>query len=347
VNIRRFFPGTGAIVAFVVVMAVAVAGNIQTNDQILLPLPAKAIDAQVLSVAGHPPRAHRGTLYFTFVREEQANLLTKLYHQYFDPDATILPNEAIFGKPAPSQKDQQLLQQQNVEAMLGSKTQAALAALNALGATIQDEHVLVAQVSPASKATGKLHPNDVILTADGRAVHSSQQLVDVLQGVRPGAPVALLVSHQGAPDLHLTIPTIRNPTDGRAIIGIQPHNVTFRSDPRLPYSVTIDPGDVAGPSAGLMFALSIVDRLSPGDLTHGHKIAGTGTIDNDGYVGPIGGVKQKVIGARKTGATYFFVPAYCDANTCNYKEALPYAKGITLIKVNTLAEALAALRRLK
>jgi len=347
VNIRRFFPGTGAIIAFLVVMAVAVTGNIQTNDQILLPLQAKAIDAGVLSVSGHPPQANRGTLYFTFVREEQANLLTKLYHQYFDPDATILPNAAIYNTSTPSQQQVQQVQQQNVEAMLGSKTQATLAALNALGTTIQDEHVLVAQVSPTSKAVGKLHPNDVILAADGRDVHSSQQLIKVLQGVRPGTPVALLVSHQGAPDLRLTIPTIRNPMDGRAIIGIQPHNVTFRSDPRLPYRVTIDQGDVAGPSAGLMFALSIINRLSSTDLTHGYKIAGTGTIDNDGYVGPIGGVKQKVIGARQAGAKYFLVPAYCDANTCNYKEALPYAKGITLIKVNTLDDALTALRKLK
>ena len=344
---RQFFPGTGAIVAFLAVMAVAVTANIQTNDQILLPLPAKAIDAQVLSVAGHPPQPHRGTLYFTFVREEQSNLLAKLYHQYFDPSATILPNAAIYNTSTPSQQQVQKVQQENVEAMLSSKTQATLAALNALGATIPDEHVLVLQVESTSKAVGKLHPNDVILAANGHDVHSRQQLTKVVQSLRPGAPVALLISHQGAPNLRLTVPTIRNPNDGRAIIGILPHNITFRSDPRLPYSVTIDPGDVAGPSAGLMFALSIINRLSPTDLAHGYKIAGTGTIDNDGYVGSIGGVKQKVIGARQAGAKYFFVPAECDQYACNYKEALPYAKGITLIPVNTLDDALAALHRLK
>jgi len=338
-------PGTGAIIAFVVVMAVAVTGNIQTNDQILLPLPAEAIDAHVLSVAGHPPRPNRGTLYFTFVREEQANLLTKLYHQYFDPDATIVPNAVIYGTAAPSQQQQQQVQQQNVRDMTTSQTAAALAAFNIMGAVVPDEHVAVALVYKDSKAVGKLRPNDVILAANGRDVHSSQQLVKALQPVRPGASVRLLVEQGNARTVHVTVATI--PHNGRAIIGIAPHNITLRSNPRLPYDVKFDTGDVAGPSAGLMFALSIVNRFSPTDLTHGLKIAGTGTINADGFVGPIGGVKQKVIGARHTGAKYFFVPAYCQPDSCNYKEALPYAKGITLLPVNTIDDALAALRKLK
>jgi PDZ domain-containing protein len=160
-----------------------------------------------------------------------------------------------------------------------------------------------------------------------------------VQALRPGAPVTLLVSRPAADDdrtLHLTVPTIR--LSGKAAIGIrlQP---SLRAD--LPLKVTIDSGDIQGPSAGLMFALSIVNRLSPVDLTHGHKIAGTGTIDLFGNVGPIGGVKQKVIGARQAGAQYFFVPVD------NYAEARPYAQGITLIRVNTLQQALNVLHGLR
>jgi len=345
VNIRRFLPGTGAIVAFLVVMVVAVTGNIQTNEQILLPLPAEAITAQVLYVAGHPVQPRRGTLYFTFVQEQPATLLTKLYHQYFDPNATILPNTAIYTTSTPSQQQVDQVQQQNIVDMTDSKTAAALAAFNALGKVVPDEYVSVLQVYKDSKAAGKLRPNDVILAADGHAVHSSQQLIDVLQPVRPGASVSLRIKRQGTSTFRLTVPTIAH--GGRAIIGIVPQNITLQANPRLPDTITFDTGNVAGPSAGLMFTLGIINRLSSTDLTHGYKIAGTGTIDANGFVGPIGGVKQKVIGARQVGAKYFFVPAYCDTNTCNYKEALPYAKGITLIPVNTVDDALAALRKLK
>jgi len=345
VNIRRFLPGTGAIVAFLVVMVVAVTGNIQTNEQILLPLPAEAITAQVLYVAGHPVQPRRGTLYFTFVQEQPATLLTKLYHQYFDPNATILPNTAIYTTSTPSQQQVDQVQQQNIVDMTDSKTAAALAAFNALGKVVPDEYVSVLQVYKDSKAAGKLRPNDVILAADGHAVHSSQQLIDVLQPVRPGASVSLRIKRQGTSTFRLTVPTIAH--GGRAIIGIVPQNITLQANPRLPDTITFDTGNVAGPSAGLMFTLGIINRLSSTDLTHGYKIAGTGTIDANGFVGPIGGVKQKVIGARQVGAKYFFVPAYCDSNTCNYKEALPYAKGITLIPVNTVDDALAALRKRK
>jgi PDZ domain-containing protein len=96
-----------------------------------------------------------------------------------------------------------------------------------------------------------------------------------------------------------------------------------------------------------MFALSIVNRLSSVDLTHGHKIAGTGQIYADGSVAPVGGVKQKVIGARESGAQIFFVPADCVPGACNYQEARPYARGMKLVPVATLDQALDFLRHLR
>jgi PDZ domain-containing protein len=195
---------------------------------------------------------------------------------------------------------------------------------------------------------GKLHVNDVILAANGHPVHTPEELRKVVQALRPATLVALLVRRPtatGPRTLSLVVRTIS--LAGTTVIGILPR-LTFTADPSpLPYQVTIDNGDVEGPSAGLMFALSIVNRLSPVDLTHGHKIAGTGEISPDGIVGPVGGVKQKVIGAREAGAQIFFVPADCGPGACNYRDARPYAGSMRLVPVSTLDQALDFLRHLR
>jgi PDZ domain-containing protein len=317
---------------------VAASSVIQTNNLIFLPAPAEAIDSHI-AVAGHPFPAHRGTFYITFVEEPQATVLMTVW-EHFNPDATIVPLSDYYGTNVPSSSQRQ---QQSVAEMIDSQKAAELAAFNALGHPAAGEQVSVTGIDNTSKAVGKLQINDVILQANGQPVHTPQQLRQVVQRLQPGAPVALLVrrpvSRRDIRTFRLTIPTIR--LTGRTVIGITP-GLTFDSMPtHLPYNVKINSGDIGGPSAGLMFALSIINRLSPVDLTHGYRIAGTGTIDPDGNVGPIGGVKQKVIGARVSGARYFFVPA-----NENYDEAKPYAKGITLVPVYTLDEAIAFLRHL-
>lgn len=342
-KLGRIITVTATVVTFLLVIGVAVAWNIGTKDLIMLPAPAEAIDAHI-SIAGHPRPPGRGTFYITFVDEPQANLLTRLFES-FNPDATIVPLTVYYGPNVPPSAQQQ---KQNIADMLDSKQNAQLAAFNVLGYAVPGEQVAVAGILQQSHAQGKLRVDDVILQVNGREVHTPVELRQAVQRVMPGDPVSLLVSRATSGDtrtLHLTVPTIRNDT-GAAAIGIYPR-VTFNAFPsHLPYKVTINTDNVEGPSAGLMFALAIINRLSPIDLTHGHKIAGTGTINADGTVGPIGGVKQKVIGAREAGARYFFVPASCDQYSCNYKEAKPYARGITLVPVNTLDDALSFLHRL-
>jgi PDZ domain-containing protein len=145
--------------------------------------------------------------------------------------------------------------------------------------------------------------------------------------------------------LRLVVRTIR--LGGATVIGIVPR-LTFTADPsHVPYRVTIDNGNVEGSSAGLMLALSIINRLSPVDLTHGYRIAGTGEIASDGAVAPVGGVKQKVIGAREAGAQIFFVPADCVPGACNYQVARRYAGGMRIVPVSTLDQALDVLRHLR
>lgn len=334
----RIITSAATVITFLLVVTVAVSWSISTNDIIMVPAPAEAIDSHI-TVAGHPLQAHRGTFYITFVDEPQANLLTKFYES-FNPDATILPLSAYYGPNIPPPAVQQ---KQNIAAMIDSQKAAQLAAFNALGHPVPGEQVAVAQVDKQSHAFGKLLGGDIILQVDGRAVHTPSQLRQEVQRLQPGAPVSLLVSRvaSGRPrTFKLTVPTIRN-TTGTAAIGIFP-SLSFSKIPTdLPYKVTIDSGNIEGPSAGLMFTLAIINRLSPVDLTHGHKIAGTGEIDADGNVLPIGGVKQKVIGAQQAGAQYMFVPVD------NYQEAKPYATHLTLVPVYTLDDALAYLQHLR
>jgi Lon-like protease len=342
VKLRRIAAGVAAL-AFLLVLAVAVSSNIQTNNLIFLPAPAEAIDRHI-TVAGHPLRPHRGSFYITFVYEQQANLLSEFY-QRFNPNATIVPLRDYYGSTIPSAAQQQ---KESIAEMITSKQAAELAAFNALGYAVPGEAVAVGNIDRQSHAVGKLQVNDVILAANGHPVHTPDELRKVVQALRPGTPVALLVRRPASTQprtLRLMVRTIS--LTGTTVIGILPR-LTFTAAPsHLPYPVAIDNGEIEGPSAGLIFALSIINRLSPVDLTHGHKIAGTGEIYPDGAVALVGGVKQKVIGARESGAQIFFVPAACEPGACNYRDARPYAKGMQLVPVYTLAQALDFLRHLR
>lgn len=336
-RIRRYLPGTAVVIAFLVVVAAAVSWSIKTNDIIFLPSPAEAIDTKI-TVADHPLPPHHGTLYITFVLEEQANLLNKFYYQHFDPDATILSSQTVYGTSAPPPSSQQ--QQQGQAQMLSSKENAEVAAFNALGYDLPGEVVAITAIEKNSHAYGRLRAGDVVVSANGHAVHTPRELVAVVQAAGVNHPVTLKVRRGGSKTLTFIVRTIRSKDTGKAIVGVGVQTV-FLKKPRLPYKVTINSGDIGGPSAGLMFSLGIYNHLSRTDITHGYKIAGTGEIDASGAVYPIGGVKQKVIGAREAGAKYFIVP-----RQYNYAEAKPYAKGIRLLPVNTVYDALAALKKL-
>ncbi|WP_441349077.1 S16 family serine protease [Streptomyces sp. NTH33] len=123
----------------------------------------------------------------------------------------------------------------------------------------------------------------------------------------------------------------------RAIVGI-----SAGTDHTFPFTIDIKLADVGGPSAGLMFALGIYDKLTPGSLTGGKFVAGTGTIDDNGKVGPIGGIEMKTVGARDKGAQFFLTPA---DNCASAAKDTP--SGLTLVKVNTMGDALAALKDIR
>ena len=233
-KLRRIGPGAAAALAFVLLVAVAVSWNIQTNDLIFLPAPAEAIDSHI-TVAGHPPRTHRGSFYITFVYEQQANLLTELY-QRFNPNATIVPLRDYYGNTIPSAAQQQ---KESIAEMISSKQAAELAAFNALGYAVPGEAVAVGAIDRQSHAVGKLRVNDVILAANGHPVRTPEELRKVVQALRPATPLALLVRRPtatGPRTLRLVVRTIS--LAGTTVIGILPR-LTFTADPSpLPYRVT-------------------------------------------------------------------------------------------------------------
>jgi PDZ domain-containing protein len=195
----------------------------------------------------------------------------------------------------------------------------------------------VAALTDGTPAFGKLQIADRILKVDGTVVTGPKQVVDLVRKHKPGENVVFLVNRKGK-RVTETLTTAANPDDATIpFVGITP-DVSYE----FPFQVKIELDDVGGPSAGMMFALGIIEVLTPEEITGGKNIAGTGTIDDDGTVGKIGGIQMKILGAKKSGATVFLVPA----DNCREAMANP-PKGIQLVKVSTLADAVNALTALR
>jgi PDZ domain-containing protein len=222
--------------------------------------------------------------------------------------------------------------------MLDSQDAATAAALSQLGIKPASTSVAVGGFSTGSPSAGKLALGDRIVAVNGTAVSTPDQLTAQIGRVKPGQAVRITYQRGGGPRQTVSITTAAAPGDARRpIIGITPTRKSV-----YPVTVKIGLKDVGGPSAGLMFAIGIVDLLTPGDLAGGRTIAGTGEITQNGSVGAIGGIQQKLLGARRSGATVFLVPA---DNCPEASQATP--KGLRLVKVGTLADALGSLEALR
>jgi PDZ domain-containing protein len=251
---------------------------------------------------------------------------------WLDPTVAIVPEELLY----PPDITAEQAQEEAATQMSDSQQNAKVAALRYLGHDVPTL-VTVASLTKNSASEGKLEAGDVILSVDGTPVSNPDELRAAINKVSPGQTVLLGVQRTGQ-KLDVKVTTSADPSDAkRPLIGIVPG-----TDYVLPFKIDIDLRDVGGPSAGLMFALGIIDKLTPESLTNGKTIAGTGTIDADGSVGPIGGIQQKMVGAKRNGATVFFVPA---GNCSDAKGAKP--KGLQLVKVSKLSDAVHALETLR
>lgn len=247
---------------------------------------------------------------------------------WLDSSRAVVPLDSVFPEGVTTEERDE----RNAMLMVDSQHEATAAALHELGYDTGADVEVVAAVED-SPADGVLEEGDIVEQADGVDVTSASELRAAIQESE-GAPVELTV-RRADEQLQLEITPEKTESDGVTtwLIGI-----TLTTEYDFPFDVSIQLDNVGGPSAGMMFALGIVDELTPGELTGGNDIAGTGTIDATGAVGPIGGIRQKLYGARDAGADYFLAPASnCDEVVGHIPD------GLHVIKTSTLTESLDAL----
>ena len=286
----------------------------------------------LISVEGTETYETGGTLDLTTVQvvdnRERTPSWFELALAWMDASRAVVPLDAVFPEGVTTeQRDER-----NAMLMVDSQHEATAAALNELGYDTGAEVVVVDAVE-GSPADGLLEADDVITAIDGTPVTSATALREAIQEAG-GDPVALTVRRDGA-EQTVEITPEEQTQDGTTtwLIGI-----TLRTDYDFEVDVTIQLDNVGGPSAGMMFALGIIDTLAPGELNGGKEGAGTGTIDAEGTVGPIGGIRQKLYGARDAGADYFLAPeANCDEVVGHVPD------GLQVIRTATLDDSLAAL----
>jgi PDZ domain-containing protein len=249
---------------------------------------------------------------------------------WLTPDNAVVPSSEIFS----SGQTQQQVVQQDTQQMLGSQQDATAAALCYLNLSYQTVDSVAATVK-GTPAYGTVQSGDVITAVDGQRVSCHHDVVTMIRDRKPGAPVTLTVDRKGVTK---TITLVTKDVSGQAVVGIQLASPKYV----FPFTVKINLPDIGGPSAGMMFALGIIDKLSPSSLTDGRFIAGTGEISPAGAVQPIGGIQQKMAGARAAGATVFLTPA---ANCADTAGAVP--AGLRLVKVSSLAGAVTDLRAIE
>jgi Lon-like protease len=286
-----------------------------------------------IEISGHrifPTNGHLNmvTVSYQGGPSDGFNLFTAL-QAWLSPHEAVVPESELFG----TDLTQQQVTRQDTQQMVSSQELAQAAALCQLGIpyTVLDTVVQVGQGTPAA---GVLKPRDVITAVDGKKLTCRADAGTMIRARKPGAPVRLTVDRNGTTH-EFRMKTID--AKGKAVVGVDV-NETYK----FPFQVRINIGNIGGPSAGLMFALGIMDKLTPHGLTGGRFVAGTGEISANGAVSPIGGIQQKMAGARAAGATVFLTPA---ANCPDTAGAVP--PGMRLIKVATLAGAVSALKALQ
>ncbi len=328
---------TIAVSAALLVALVSVAGLLPVPYVAMSPGPTENTlgaygGTDVIVIEGQETFPTEGNLDLTTVLVTRADAEVQLLdalRMWVDPEIAIIPREQIY----PADVRAEVVSERNAEQMVTSQQNAIAAALRELDIVVLDR-VVVESIVEGAPALDLLEAGDVILAVDGTEVAAANEVGELITTREPGEDVIFTVKRDGE-QLEITVPTEQAAQgDPRAVVGILPA-MGFE----LPFEIEITLGEeIGGPSAGLVFALGIVDKLTPGALTEGAYVAGTGTIEADGTVGPIGGIQQKVSAARDVGADVFLVPA----DDCSAAVAAG-VEGIQLVRVETLADARASL----
>jgi Lon-like protease len=323
-----------AIVALLGAQVVAMAG-IDTPWIAFEPGSATSTDG-LLAVDGAQTFDDAGQIMYLTVRQNRLSMLEWVVKAR-DPYIAIERESDLY-----PDVDREEVRQQNLDLMVRSKSDAELVALQHLGYDVFDTvGAQVTAVEPGSAADGTLSPNQVITAVDGAPVRNADELIAALRGLDPGTTVTLSLQTTDGTDAGTAPVTLGARPDGTpgGFLGITTAT-WFVESPDIPVTIEIESGEVGGNSAGLAFTLSIIDQLTPGDLVGGMKVAVTGTMQLNGTVGDVGGVSQKAVAARRSGADVMLVPRNLEA------EAKKTAGDMQVIPVSTLDEALDALANL-
>ena len=324
--------------AVAVIIAILVAERLPVPYVILGPGPTlntlgkDQSGKPLITITGHPVYPTTGHLNMVSITYEggpghQFNVFTAL-RAWLDPHEAVVPQSEIF---APGQSQQQVTQQDQVQ-MTSSQESATAAALHQVGIAYQTVAEVVS-VKKGLPAYGKLKPGDLITAVDGQPVTGTTRLTTLIKA-HAGQPITVTF-RRGGTTQHTQVTAAQ--VDGRPVLGVE-----VQDHYQFPFTVTIQIGQIGGPSAGTMFALGIIDKISTENLTGGKFIAGTGEISANGVVSPIGGIQQKMIAARDAGATVFLAPA---GNCSDTRGAVP--AGLRVVKISTLSGAVSALDNIK
>ena len=326
--------GAAVVIAAVIAAVLPVPYVILSPGPTLNTLGSEPGGQPLIMIADHRTYRTAGNLNMVTVNFQggpgnEINIFTALRAWLNSHDA-VVPQQELFG----AGQSQQQVQRQDVVQMTNSEANATAAALTEVGIKYTTQVQVVSTQPGMPAAADGLKPYDIIAKVNGVPIDSVAGLSRQIRAQGAGQPLRLTVMRQRKTKL-FRVTAVRS--QGHPVIGVV---VTVKY--HFPLSVNISVGNIGGPSAGLMFALGIVDKLTPMNLTGGKFIAGTGEITPAGAVQPIGGIQQKMVGARDKGATVFLAPA---GNCADARGAVP--AGMRLVRVSTLAGAVRSLEALK
>ena len=303
---------------------------VPTDNYIFLPNRAHEVAPLVRVEGGKEPAD--GGIYFVDVLVRKATLLERLWPDLRE-GASVVPGDTV--RP-PGVSDSERRRAELAEMRLSQRVAAAVA-LRELGYDVvaRPAGARIEFVDPNAPAHGELEAGDIVVRAFGRPVRVPGQLRAAITAREEGTEIPLVVRRDGRL-VPLRVRSMRGP-EGRPIVGVI---VSQEANIRLPVDVDIDVQGVGGPSAGLAFTLDVLEELGR-DVDRGNRVAVTGTIELDGSVGEVGGLKQKTLGVRRAGIPIFVVPAGENA-----REARRHAGGVRIVAVENLQQALRALATL-
>jgi PDZ domain-containing protein len=317
--------------ALVLVVAL-VLWLVPSNSYLLLPDKARSVSSLVTVPKNRAKGDDKGEIFFLAVLVRKANLLERLVPAVREDGATLVPASALF-PPGVSERAQRKIDEHD---MSESQSLAAAVALRQLGYKVVAERngAEIAEIVPGTPAVGKLEPSDVIVSVDGSPVRTPSELRRLIRGHRPGEAVQLGVRNSKG----LRTVSLRTKEEsGHPVIGVI---IDQSANIKLPFPIKIEIGSVGGPSAGLAFALEIMEKLGR-NVDRGYRVAATGELELDGSVLPIGGIEQKTIEAKNSRVDILLVPAGDNA-----ADARRFAGTMRVIPVHSFQQALRSLATL-